>query len=120
MGGIVADVGRSLFGDSPTFDAFEGKPKESLVSPPQQSGLYLPNVGVDFAYKPMDHRSLYSPESGFGAGYKMWQQQSSMDKPFDAQWQSGPNGPQWVEPVRKSAGSWGSQVTTGPVKGNRI
>lgn len=88
--------------------------------PVQPAGLNLPNVGADFAYRPMSHQDVWAPQSGFGHGYKRIKYQSGMDAPFAAQWQSGPNGPQWVEPVRQSSNSWGSQVVTGPFKGNRI
>ncbi len=110
---FVDKIADAVFGGDPV-------PKPKAPEPKRPEGLYLPNVGEDFAYRPMNHRELYEPQSGFGHGYKLWQQQSVMDKPFTAQWQTGPNGPQWVEPVRKSAGAWDSRVVSGPIKGNRI
>jgi hypothetical protein len=123
MGGVLGGIGRAVFDPlnvTGAFDSGSSGPKRSPQPQPQPPGLYLPNAGTDFGYKPMSHQEVYEPQSGFGHGYKRFQHQSTADAPFAAQWQYGDSGPQWVEPVRESSSSWGSQTTTGPAKGNRI
>ncbi len=114
MFGILGKLGKVVFGGDPLPKA------PPPAQPPRPDGLYLPDVQEHFGYKPMSPHDIYTPRSGFGHGYKQFQHQSSMDAPFAAQWQSGPTGPQWVEPVRTSSNSWDSRVATGPFKGNRI
>lgn len=116
--GWVGDAAKGFVGGvSDLVGIGDGRPR-SAPQPTQPQGLYLPNAGADFGYRPMDHQSLYASQSN--PAYKRIEHQSTMDAPFSTQWQSGPNGPQWVEPVRQSSNSWGSQVVTGPFKGNRI